>query len=295
MTDKQLNVLLVHRESDVYRHLTGWWSYPVPEFRWTALKVKPDWFNVDMSYAAKDTDLVVLDDWIYGQFKHLHIPLVYVTVDSARSAAQRDRNRAQATQADLILCDSDELSNFAGLGKPVRRFAYAVNEHLFYPHEKEFDVAFLCWPTPERREVARWCDAICKKHGWSFATGTYDWPDYARFLSMAKVVVHKAHVPAARSWRVFDVMASRGCLLSTPLPTVSGDGIENGRHYRTYTNAESLEKELDYLLTDDNWKPIAQAGYEHIMANHTWRTRATQLRATLTDVFKSNPERMALW
>lgn len=284
--DRPLNILLVHRESHVYRHLTGWWSYPVPEFQWTTLKVKPEWFEVDLQYAPKNIDLIVLDDWIFGQFRNKHIPLAYVTVDSARSDAQLSRNRNQAAQADLILVDSDRLEHFAGMDKPVRRFAYAVNESLFYPHEKEFDVAFLCWPTPERREVAKWCDAICKKHGWLFATGTYDWPDYARFLSMAKVVVHKAHVVAARSWRVFDVMASRGCLLSTPLPIVSGDGIENGKHYRTYTDAASLEHELVDLLDGDKWQAIAQAGYEHVMAYHTWRTRATQLRATLDEALK---------
>lgn len=279
-----LNVLLVHRDSDVYRHLTGWWSYPVDEFQWTALKVTRNNFIVDMQTIDPSPDLVVLDDWIWGQFKNLKTPLAYVIVDSARSLAQLERNREQARFADLLLIDSDDLDKFRSWGKPARRFAYAVNEQLYMPREKTYDVAFLCWLTDERRIVQNACREICARRGWSFVTndhGAYDWPDYARFLSSAKVVVHMPHVKAARSWRVFDVMASRGALLTLPLPDVSGDGLISGTHYRTYNNMKSLESELTYLLEDGRWQAIGLAGWNHIMANHTWRIRAKQLRETL--------------
>lgn len=283
-----LNVLLVHRDSDVYRHLTGWWSYPVDEFTWQALKVQRDNFVVDMQDITPQPNLVVLDDWIWGQFKNLHIPLAYVIVDSARSLAQFERNKAQARGADLMLIDSDELDKFRPIGIPARRFAYAVNEQLFYPRDKIFDVAFLCWLTDERRVVQNACYDICARHQWSFITndhGAYDWPEYARLLSSAKVVVHMPHVKNARSWRVFDVMAARGALLSLPIPAVSGDDIVAGTHYREYHNTQSLERELTSLLTDRRWEAIAEAGYQHVMAHHTWRTRSAQLRETIREVF----------
>lgn len=281
-----IRVLLVHRDSDVYRHLTGWWSYPVDEFQWTALKVTRNNFIVDMQTIEPQPDLVVLDDWIWGEFKNLKTPLAYVIVDSARSAAQFERNRIQARFADLILSDSDDLWRFKAWGKPARRFAYAVNEQLFMPRDKVYDVAFLCWPTDDRRIVQEWCDDICKRHNWRFLTGKYEWQLYAQALSSAKVIVHRSYVKAARSWRVFDVMACRGCLLSSPLPDVSGDGLIAGEHYRTYNNAASLESELIYLLNDGRWEQIGAAGYRHVMENHTWRIRAAQLRETLREVFQ---------
>lgn len=292
--NKPIRVLLIHRDSDVYRHLTGWWSYPVDEFTWTTLKVKPSNFVIDLAQLDKP-DLIVLDDWIFGEIKNKPAPLAYVTVDSARSKAQHQRNMEQAKQADLILVDSDRLEAFADTGKPVKRFAYAVNERLFFPHEKVYDVAFLCWPTDERRIVQRACGEICRKHGWVYFTGTYDWNDYARFLASAKVVVHIPHVKDARSWRVFDVMASRGALLTMPLPDVSGDGLISGTHYREYYNTESLERELETLLTYGSWEDVAEAGYKHVIKNHTWKVRAAQLRETLTEVFKHDLEHMALW
>jgi spore maturation protein CgeB len=85
---------------------------------------------------------------------------------------------------------------------------------------------------------------------------------------------------------VFDVMASRGCLLTSPLPIISGDGLNPSTHYREYMNDEQLERELVKLLDGGEWEPIAEAGYQHILAHHTWRIRAAQLRGTLTEVFK---------
>jgi len=256
----------------------------VPEFEWSALKVKPTNFTLDLKQAPPH-DLVVLDDWVFGKIKNLEAPLTYVTVDSARSVAQLDRNRHQAEISSLILVDSDSLDSFSGLGKPVKRFAYAVNEALFFPREKVYDVAFLCWPTDERRVVEKACGEICHKRDWRYLTGTYDWGDYARVLSSAKVIVHMPHVKNARSWRVFDVMASRGALLTMSLPDVSGDGLIRGTHYREYNNTETLERELAALLDYGAWELIAEAGYDHVLKHHTWKIRAAQLRQIIYEVF----------
>jgi hypothetical protein len=280
---KPVKVLLIHRDNDNYRHLCGWWSYAVPEFEWNAIKVKPTNFSIDLKQAPPH-DLVVLDDWVFGKVKNLEAPLAYCTVDSARSPGQLERNRHQAEIASLILVDSDNLESFSGLGKPVKRFAYAVDEMLYFPREKVYDVAFLCWPTDERRVVQKACGEICHKHGWRYLTGTYDWGDYAQLLSSAKVVVHMPHVKAARSWRVFDVMASRGALLTMELPYTSGDGLIRGTHYREYNNTETLERELIALLDYGAWKVVSEAGYDHVMKHHTWKIRAAQLRQTIYEV-----------
>lgn len=279
------HVLLIHRHNDHYRRLTGWWSYPVSEFTWDERCVNPDNFTLDLLREAGRYDLAVLDDWCFGEINHPTIPLAYVVVDSARSDNRLKRNLQQAQQSDLVLVDSDDLTKFGG--HRTRRFAYAVNERLFRPHEKLYDVAFLCWPTPERRAIQDTIREICQRRGWSFLTGTWTQAeDYARAIGSAKVVIHAPHVKAARSWRVFDVMASHGCLLTAPIPKVSGDGIEVGRHYQTYADPEQIERRLIELLTDDEWCKIAETGYHHVMNNHTWSVRAKQLQHTLSEVFK---------
>jgi hypothetical protein len=279
-------VLLLHRPNDHYRRLTGWWSYPVDQFYWQERVIAADDFRADLGVSAHGYDLAVLDDWTFGYFKNRTLPLAYVIVDSARSVEQFRRNVFQGAQADLLLVDSDDLGKFGGLGKPVQRFAYAVNERLFYPRPKDYDVAFLCWPTPERRIVQAHCAAICERHGWRFLTGTYDAAeDYARAIGSAKVVVHAAHVKAARSWRVFDVLASQGCLLSSPLPAVSGDGLVAGVHYHEYKSSGDLEIMLENLLHGSVWESAATNGHRHVMANHVWSVRARQLQTQLAEVF----------
>ena len=276
---KPLRVLLIHRDNDNYRNLTGWWSYPVPEFTWQAARVPAINFSVKVD--PQLFDLIVLDDWIFGNVEANHVPLAYVVVDSARSDEQLARNLRQAKHANLILVDSDDLAKF-NIGRPARRFAYAVNERLYHPCPKTHDVAFLCWPTQPRREVQERAAQICARHGWSFLTGTYaNFQDYAAAIGSARVVIHKAHVERARSWRVFDVMASRGCLLSSPLPTVDGDGIEKGVHYAEYANPDALEGKLERLLTGNAWAEMAETGYQHVVAHHTWAIRAKDLRELL--------------
>ena len=282
----QKRVLLIHRDNDNYRNLTGWWSYPVPEFTWTSRRVK-DGFKIDLTGTERDYDLVVLDDWIFGAIDNCNLPLAYVTVDSARSDEQLRKNIEQSRHADVILVDSDRLDKFTRRGSPVRRFAYAVNEHLYYPREKEYDVAFLCWPTTERRKIQSQCEWICKKYNWRFLSGTWsNYQDYARAIGSAKIVIHKSHVEQARSWRVFDVMASRGCLLTNPIPEVSGDMLETNKHYRVYNGEKSLEREICDLMDGEKWQEIAETGYNHVMANHVWSVRSKQLYDQLAEMFK---------
>ena len=139
---KSHRVLLLHRHNHQYRHLTGWWSYAVPEFSWDERSIDAEGFRVNLAGIEREYDLAVLDDWTFGIFDNRKLPLAYVIVDSARSDKQFKRNAEQAVYSDLILVDSDELAKFRSLNRPVRRFAHAVNEQLFYPRPKEYDVAF---------------------------------------------------------------------------------------------------------------------------------------------------------
>ena len=230
-------------------------------------------------------DLIVLDDWIWGKVFKGGKPLAYVTVDSARSDEQLAKNLTQARQADLVLVDSDRLEKYYSLSQPVKRFAYAVNENLYRPHHKNFDVAFLCWPTPERRVVRNRLEEICERRGWSLLANTYQDPlDYADALGLAKVVVHKAHVEQARTWRVFDVMATKSCLLTNPIPLIDGDGIHPNEHYAEYYDGEDLEYKLDALLNTNQWEAMAETGYNYVIEHHTWTARAKELRQMLHEV-----------
>lgn len=281
----QLRVLLVHRNSDNYRQLSGWWSHPVPEFTWDVCRVPPVDFTLSLLGYKSKYDLVVVDDWIFGHVIYKELPIAYVVVDSARSDLQLQRNKMQARsmEADIILLDSDSSSKFKDLGTPVMRFAHCVNRDMFKPIEKTHDVAFLCWSTPPRVIVREHLRAFCLKQGYTFLNGTYNNPvDYAQALCSARIVVHMAHVQEGRSWRLFDVMAARGCLLSDHKVSVSGDGLVANEHYVAWHSVEELEGKVDALMHLPTWREgIVQAGYEIVQECHTWGVRAKQLRLEL--------------
>ena len=283
---RSLHVLIIHRKDDNYRKLSGWWSYPVPEFTWETLSVSAEGFKVDLKDKEHSFDLIVMEDWIWGEVLNKRLPLAYVIVDSARSMGQWQKNAEQARYADLILVDSDDLARFIlPAGRPVRRFAHAVNDQLFVPPvHKSVDVAFLCWPTPERRIVQQDLEAFCALRRYSFLTGTFPSLEYATRLSAARIVVHQPHVKHARSWRVFDVMSSGGCLVSPLIPFVSGDGIEAFRHYVAYPdgNLSKLHDAIDAFMSE-RWETISEDGYNLVMDRHTWNVRARELRQTLSE------------
>lgn len=89
---KPLRVLLIHRDNCNYRNLTGWWSYPVPEFTWSTAKVQPA--NFEVTVKRGDCDLIILDDWVFGRVNHDGVLMAYVVVDSMRSESQLSRNQA---------------------------------------------------------------------------------------------------------------------------------------------------------------------------------------------------------
>src|SRR3990167_4201062 len=112
-----IRVLLIRRHNNHYRHLTGWWSYPIDQFVWAERAVDDQGFRLDVREIERAYDLIVLDDWTFGRLSNRTIPLAYVVVDSARSVEQLRRNVLQGSQSDLLLIDSDDLDKFRGLGK----------------------------------------------------------------------------------------------------------------------------------------------------------------------------------
>jgi hypothetical protein len=186
--------------------------------------------------------------------------------------------------------DHDSLRRWTDLGVPVRRFAYCVNDRLFYDHElpKNVDVCFHCHPTPARQELGAWLRRFCAERGYSYAggkRGQRDRMEYPRAFNQAKISVNLCQTPTNRPHRVLDVMASRSCLVTSPLPDVPEDLRAAGSHYLEFHNTGELGAIIDDLLTSGQWQEIADAAFELAHTRHTWAVRAGELRGTLVDVF----------
>lgn len=278
---KPIRVTLVHRSSPrcMDKRMVGWWSYPVPEFEWTHTPASKG-FRLDL--AKMDCDLVVYEDSkLHGSFTNRGaVPVAYHVVDSPLSKDHYRARHEQAKWADLILVDYDYLSRFKDLGVPVRRFSYCANDKLFYDRgHKDFDVGSFLGKAPRRDKIIRALHKICKRQGFSFACGRYNYQEYAEMMSRSRIVINTNRVPVLRTHRVFDTMACRSCLLGEPMHDVPGEGCEAGTHYEIFDG--DLEDKLVNLLSTGRWEPIANAGYDLVRQRHIWSIRARELREIL--------------
>ena len=146
---------------------------------------------------------------------------------------------------------------------------------------KEFDVGSYQHSTEERRAIESLVRAHCDKRGYTFDMGNPGGIDYAVAMGRCKIVLYVNRNLATRSHRVFDVMAVRSCLLTSPLPDVSGEPRTYGQHYVEFRNVAQLTEAIDYLLGSGEWETIAGSGMVLVKRCHTWAVRARELREVL--------------
>lgn len=256
----------------------GYWSYPVPEFEWT---------HVEGHNAAElnEFDLVVQEDAGPRRYSGLIKPLVYVAIDSTLSENHLQARLDRAENADLILVDHGPLEDFSGLEIPTRRWNYCVNDALFrdYGEPRVIDISFLCGTrnSPERVWLRAALSEYCEDKRLSFQSGVLHPIDYARAMARSKIVVNWPRSPKNRPHRTFDALACGACLITGPLPDVSGDERVPGRDYFEVGAVEDVPGVIDNLLEKDDYITMAQKGKKLVAKYHTWAIRARQLRTII--------------
>ncbi len=300
---KPLRVALVHRKSTrtLEKRMVGWWAYEVPEFEVNHFPVRPPWFTLKRSQFVGEYDLIFYEDGkAQGQIVNdADIPVVYHVVDSTLSEEHYDLRVSQAKlNADLVVVDWDRLERFEHLGLPVRRFGYCVNDKLFYDRglPRIYDVGFFVGKTKERGKLGRWLKEFCGANGLSFGAGIRAGEDYAKAMAQSKIVVNLNRNAETRSHRVFDAMACRSCVITSPLPEVSGEVRLAGVNYLEYQSLDMLGRLIKHLVGKQlanqpvgeaqYWQDYAGDGYELVREFHTWRVRAGELRRVLAETFE---------
>lgn len=284
---KPLRVALVTRPGSIPgQRNVGAWAYPVPEFIVRHYEVPKGRHLNRVRFSAYD--LIVWEDGKSSiTWEGKGPPIAYVIGDSTLSEEHYQARLRLGAQADIILVDWDRLERFEQLGKPVRRFSHCVNDHRFkdWGEPKTVDVAYhVNEDTPERQELGDWLGMFCQERAYVYDRGTRMGDDYAKAFNRAKVTVDLARNPFNRDHRLFDAMACRTCVLTSPVPVVTGECREARHHYWVYEDFADVGVQIDYLLSVDRWVRIADAGVRLIAGHHTWAVRARELRATLAEL-----------
>jgi hypothetical protein len=289
MSLKPLRVALLHYDNPrQFDRAVGIWSYDVPEFEVTHYGMQP-FFRIRRSDFAGKHDIIIREDHrCYGILAHdSKIPLCYYVVDSPASDDHYQKRRQVAALGhDLILVEQDRLERFEKLKAKVYRCGYCVNDRFYrdYGLEKTVDVSMFYRPiSPERGKLDRWLKEFCTKRNYVYERGKRMGESYPKGFNRSKISINLGYNPNCRPHRVFDVMACRGCLVTNPLPDVSGEIREAGTHYLEFENYDHLGQIIDDLLASGRWREISDAAYKLVQERHTWRVRAGELRQILSE------------
>jgi glycosyltransferase involved in cell wall biosynthesis len=260
----------------------GYWSYPVPEFEWRHFITGKKAYATDMNHYG---DVIFQEDAGPYILKNVRKPVVYLAIDSTLSEDHLESRLKRAKNADLILVDHDDIERFKHLGIPVRQWNYCVNDHLFRDQglSRDIDVSFYCGSNVERGQIRNMLRPFCRGNDISFATGTLHPVQYAQAMAQSKIVLNWPRSPDNRAHRVFDAMACGACLVTGPVPNVSGDYLDRHNNYVPVNYIEDIPIVLQHLLKTGDWQHIAQNGKRLVDKYHRWSVRAKQLKQILAE------------
>lgn len=201
-----------------------------------------------------------------------------------------DYRLSMAKKFDFVFCcQKRAMAEFErdGVAKEKLFFLpHAVEPTAYYPFDiiEKWDWAFIghlnC---PERIELL---DRFCKEFpnfylGWrqGHVPGWNVLEDAARKLSQARIIPNRT-ISDDIPMRVFEALACKRLLLTNHIPTL-GDLFENGKHLVTYQTVDEAVELARRLLADTpRREAISQAGYEEVLAHHTYDHRARSILKT---------------
>lgn len=191
-------------------------------------------------------------------------------------------SRARQTHQDgghVFCMQKRAVEEFAAAGVPALWVPHAA-EPKAYPKItaiKDYDVCFIGNINSQNR--IEFLDRMFKAFP-NFFFGRRVFEEAAAVFGRTKVVLHHS-IRDDIAMRVFETLATGSFLLCNEIPTLS-ELFQDGVHLATFkTLDEAVEKAKYYLAHEDERERIAKAGYEEVIAKHTYRHRVERILETV--------------
>jgi hypothetical protein len=207
-------------------------------------------------------------------------PAAFLAIDTHLKKPFKKICRA-AKHYDFLFATQKEGAEF--LAKKLRRSVYWMplacdpDIHKKLDIEKLYDVGFVGSYGGKgslREETLLYVKDKFKN---SFI-GNADYADMSRIYSASKIGINFS-LNNDINMRIFEILSCGAMLLTSK---VDDNGFEElfteGEHLITYNDKEDLAQKIDYYLGhEDKRKQIAQAGYELVIKNHTYKNRLDKM------------------
>lgn len=190
-----------------------------------------------------------------------------------------------AKKADYVFCAQKQAvidMKRDGVENPIW-LPHAVEPQAYPKHDlltKKYDIGFVGHVSSKNREDA--LDRIFSEFP-NFYYGQQLFDAAARKYAESKVVFNIA-MKEDVNMRCFEVLATGSFLLTDWVPSID-ELFDDGKHLVLYRSLdEAIDKAKYYIAHDEEREKIAQAGYEHVIKNHTIQHRVNVI---LGEFFKS--------
>lgn len=188
-----------------------------------------------------------------------------------------DYRLEKSRKADFVFCAQRQaVIDFRANGVNAEWLPHAV-EPLAYPRydyaSKDYDVGFVGHVNSDNR--IEFLHRMFKAFP-NFFFGQRQFEEAAQKFCKSKIVLNIS-MKEDLNMRVFEAMGSGSFLLTDSVPYIE-ELFEDRKHLVLY---HSLDEAVDlaryYLAHDSEREKIAQAGYEEVMANHTFDKRIDRI------------------
>lgn len=175
---------------------------------------------------------------------------------------------------DLVYTfDKSAFTEYANIGiQNVRYLPLAMSPQLHrkLPVEKKYKVLFVGNVHPNRKRLL---EKLHKKFNLTVARAFMD--DMVLLINQSEIVLNLGIGQTGIQQRVFEVLGCGSFLLTNVIP--KGDRFfQDGVHLKYFTD-ETIEKHIEYYLTnEDEREKIAYQGYLEVQ-KHTWKDRMEKI------------------
>lgn len=186
----------------------------------------------------------------------------------------------------VFVAQKQAVIDFAKAGVQAEWLPHAV-EQTAYPHfdyaSKDYDVCFVGHINSQNR--VEFLDRMFAEFP-NFFFGQRRFEEAAKKFCKSKIVLNIA-MKEDLNMRCFEALGTGSFLLTDWVPYID-EVFEDGKHLVLYrTLDEAVDKAKYYLAHDSEREKIAQAGYEHVMANHTIDHRANVMLSRINSLIES--------
>jgi spore maturation protein CgeB len=245
--------------------------------------------NGDTKYFGK-YDLGMWMDWgedgltglIPYQIQFPKEPFIYWASDTHIHQASYQYRMETAKKASLVfVAQKDAVERFKadGVTAPVYWMPHAFEPTAYndpeskdgnpFDVQKKYDLCFVGHVSSQNRIDA--LDRVFREFP-NFYYGQKLFNDAALKYAQSKIVFNIA-MKNDVNMRCFETLGSRSFLLTDRIDTIE-EIFEDGKHLVLYDSLNDMvEKARYYLSHDDERRKIAEAGYRHVIQNHTFEKR----------------------